>query len=133
MRFNGIARELRAWPWEFNARNVETGKNAERDIKVTVNIDWDSYPPETPFRFWRLRAEDGSVFQYACPWWDEETMAKIEEPARSQWENARTQALWVGFEALFRGELPEYPKAVEIVAEFQGTRDNLPPWWGVLT
>ncbi|AHZ95429.1 hypothetical protein PBI_DAMIEN_68 [Mycobacterium phage Damien] len=97
------------------------------------SIDFDAYPPETPWRFWKFEAEDGTTFDYAAPWWESEQMEQIPDPFRSELETARTQALWVGFEALFRGELPGYPKAVRVITEHRGTRDSLPPWWGHLS
>jgi len=96
------------------------------------NIDESTYPADQQYRFWRLQAEDGSVIDYRCPWWNEEQIALIPHEHRQSLSDAREGALWLGFEAMFSGTLPEYPKVVKVIAEHAGTKDSLPPWWRAL-
>ena len=96
------------------------------------NIDETTYPEDQKYRVFKFAMEDGSTLDYKVVWWDELQMSMIPDEHRAELSDARDAALWLGFEALFKGELPGYGKAVRIISEWYGPKGSEPPWWKVL-
>lgn len=84
------------------------------------------YPPDQQYRIFQIEFEDGSVRDYPCVWWSGGQMAQIpDEAVRREWDEARQTVLWLGFEEMFNGTLAGYPKAMRILRERIGYKDDL--------
>lgn len=83
--------------------------------------------PDQGYRIFRIEFADGTTQDYPCLWWTDEQMAQVlPQHSPDDIKQARDETMWYGFEDLFKGELPGYPKAVRIVAEWLGPLGSQP-------